>query len=140
VQRGHPSLALGLGRALDGLGSLDRGRVEPVEQPLRLGPGLRGGVLRDHVQPDAESRLAPGRFGLLAHPVQLLRHRGGRLAPGQVGVGVPRRDVDRVAGRAAQVDVRPDRGGDDPRAADVVVVAAEVDPPPAMEFPIKSID
>ena len=80
VQRDHPPLALGLRGPLDGLGPFDRGRVQPVEQALRLRPGLLRGVPGDHVQPDAEPQLAPGRLGLLAHVVELARDRGGRLA------------------------------------------------------------
>jgi hypothetical protein len=38
VQGGHPPLPLGTRRPLDGLGPLDRRRVKPVEQPLRLSP------------------------------------------------------------------------------------------------------
>ena len=88
VQRAHPVLADRLAGAEDLLCLGDLGWVQVVQQPAGLGPGVCLGVPGNHVQPDAEPQRAALGGGQLADPGQLLRHLGGRLAPGQVDVGM----------------------------------------------------
>ena len=111
LQLEHPALPLGLAAAQPCLDLLDRGRVDAGEQPVGLGPGLLGGVPGDGVHPDAEADLAALVGGELADPVDLLAHGGGRLAPGQVDVGVLGGDVAGGGRGAAEVDLG-DRVGD----------------------------
>ena len=85
----------------------------PSSSRCACGPRLVRGVPGDHVQPDAEAKLAASRLGPLPDRVELCGHRRRGLAPGQVHIGVAGRDVERGRGRPAQVDVRPVGGGHD---------------------------
>ncbi|GIF38258.1 hypothetical protein Axi01nite_25690 [Actinoplanes xinjiangensis] len=103
VQFAHPLLADRLAAPQALLDGLDVGRGHVAQQSFGLGPGGFGGVPGDHVQADAE----PHRRVQRADPGQLPGHLGGRLAPGQVDVGVL--GGDRAGGfrRATEVDRRP---------------------------------
>jgi hypothetical protein len=95
VQGEHSTLAfrLAAGQAL--LNLVDGLRVETVQEPLRLGPRLLGGVAGDDVEPDAVARRAPMLTGQPSDPRQLLGYLVRRLAPGEVDIGVSCRDWSR---------------------------------------------
>src|SRR5580693_632997 len=126
--RTRPTLAHRLAGAEDPLRLGDLGRVDVVEQPAGLGPGVLLGVPGDHVQPDAEAQRAALGRGQLADPAQLLGHLGRRLTPGQVDVRVLGGDRAGRGRRAAEVDagqrVRRAQHG---RPIDLVVLAVEVE-------------
>ncbi len=81
------------------------GGVDRVQQAAGLRPRLLGGVAGDDVQPDAEPQRPSLPGGESPHPGDLLRNLGGRLAPGEVRLDVPRRDRARSRRRAAEVQL-----------------------------------
>ncbi|GDY57808.1 hypothetical protein SVIO_084310 [Streptomyces violaceusniger] len=128
VQGEHALLALGLAAAEAGLDGAHGLRVEAVEQPARLGPRLLGGVAGDDVQPDAEADRTALFGGEGADPGDLLGHLGGRLAPGEVDIGVAGGDLTGGGGGAAEVDLG-DRVGEPGQlgALDVEVFPGVID-------------
>src|SRR5438874_81905 len=72
VQGAHAVLADRLAGRQDLLGLADLGRVEIVEQPARLGPGICLRVAGDDVQPDPERQGSPFGLGQAPHPGELL--------------------------------------------------------------------
>ena len=94
VQRGHPALALRLGRLLACLRFRDLLGAEPLEQSIGLLPGLLRGRTADDVQSDTEADLATDLCRTATHSGDLLGDLRRRLAPGEVDIGVLRGDVD----------------------------------------------
>ncbi len=136
VQRDHPPLPLRAAAGESFLHARDGGRVEHVEQPLRLGPRLVGAVAADHVQPHAEPRFTAQRRRLAPDPGDLLRDLVGRLTPGEVDVGVPGGHPAGGGRRAAEVDLRHRVGRAGERGVfDGEVRIGEVDPLAAPQRP-----
>ena len=125
VQFPHPAQPLRLAGGQAGLDLADHRLVDVLDQPVRLPPGLPGGVPADHMQPDAEPHRP--RRGQVRDPAQLRRHRVRGLAPGQVDVAVAGRHRSRRRRRAAEVQVgyRVGQPGQ-PRALHLQVLAVEV--------------
>jgi hypothetical protein len=103
VQREHPLLPLGLAPRQPGLYGLHGLGVEPFEQPVRLGPRLRGRVTRDDMQPDTEPERPPLLGRQPPDPGDLLGDLGRRLAPSEVHVHVLGGDLPRDRRRSPEV-------------------------------------
>ncbi len=88
VQVEHPALALGLAAPQALLHAAYRLGVDALEQPPGHRPGLLRGVAGDDVQADAVLQGALALGGQRGDPRKLGGHRGGRLSPGEVDVGV----------------------------------------------------
>uniref|UniRef100_A0A7S3XRX8 Uncharacterized protein n=1 Tax=Heterosigma akashiwo TaxID=2829 RepID=A0A7S3XRX8_HETAK len=93
VQLGHAALADRVHALEAGLRRADGGFVQLGQQLARGAPGLVLGLAHDDMQPDAVAQRAPVCGGALAHVGQLLGHLLGRLAPGQIGVHLRRRQL-----------------------------------------------
>jgi hypothetical protein len=107
VQFAHPAQALGLAVRQFPLHRADHRLVDALDQPVGLQPGLVRAVPGNHVQADAITQGAPGLASQAVHPAQLGVDRGGRLAPGQVDVGVPGGDRPGLGRGAAEVQLGP---------------------------------
>ena len=102
--------------------------IEPVEQPLRPVAQASCGVSRAITcrrMPKRSSR--PRRRRARATRVELLGDRLGRLAPGQVHVGVRGGDLERRGRGAAEVDLGQTGCGTICAPSHVEVLAGEVD-------------
>ena len=78
------------------------------------------------MQPDSVAQLPAACLRDRVDARELVGDRVGRLAPGEVDVGVRSRDLERGRRRAAEVQLRPDRIGDDLGAVELIVPAVEV--------------
>ena len=94
VRPAHPLLAHGIHAGEHGLGLGHALVVDMGDQSVGGGPGLGRGLTDDHVEADAEAQLAPAPAGGETGLLDLERHVGDRLAPGQVGVDLLGRDLD----------------------------------------------
>jgi hypothetical protein len=94
VQLHHPLLAHSGGGGQCALCRGDGLLVSVGDQRLGGRPSLLGVIPGDDVQADAEAHLASVGLGERAHAVEALPHLRGRLAPGQVDVGVERADMN----------------------------------------------
>ena len=96
------------------------------------------------MHPQAKAQRAATRRGPGARRGELFRDRGGRLGPGQVDIGMLRRDVDAGAGGAAEpqrrvralhtVEGEPPALGGEVAAAEIHHLAAEQAAPDGQEF------
>ena len=100
VQLQHAALPLGFAAPQAGLHPLDVCRVDGRQQPV--GPGFRGGVPADHVDPQAVLQ-NPAVIGAQStNPIQFLADRRQGLAPGEIDVGVFSRDRTGSRRRSAE--------------------------------------
>ena len=102
MEAAHPLLAHGIHAGEHGLGLGHALVVDMGDQSVGGGPGLGRGLTDDHVEADAEAQLAPAPAGGETGLLDLERHVGDRLAPGQVGVDLLGRDLDSGIRRAAE--------------------------------------
>ncbi len=100
------------------------------DQPVRSLPGLFVGFAHDQVQADAETQLPPDKGRAAAHIGDFFRHLRGRLAPGEIQIGLLGREL--VPRRRGAADIkrrmrRLHRGKHQPATLDAQVAPIEID-------------